>query len=108
MRIHTHGLKDDTRVFARHLARKRIERVLGRTVRHLERITVRLGDLNGPRGGVDKFCAIDLTTRNGLNVRVRARHDDLQAAVQDAAGRARRSLYKALDRQRCVFRRAAP
>ena len=105
MRIRTSGLSEKAREHARDLAEKRIRRVLGRSTRHVARLSIRLGDLNGPRGGVDKFCVIDLQLHKGPRVRVRARHERLAAAVQEAASRARRAVYRELGRNRRIDRR---
>ena len=39
---------------------ERISRQLGKYATHIERIQVRFGDENGPKGGVDKVCMVHL------------------------------------------------
>jgi ribosomal subunit interface protein len=51
------------------------------------RIVVRLADLNGPRGGVDKRCTIVLSLRDGATLVVSGESDDAYAAVAQAAAR---------------------
>ena len=41
------------------LARRRLEFALGRFSARVRSLTVRLADLNAPRGGVDKHCLAD-------------------------------------------------
>lgn len=41
------------------LARRRLEFALGRLGARVRSLTVRLADLNAPRGGVDKHCRAD-------------------------------------------------
>ena len=67
------------------LARRRFEFALGRFGDRVRSLTVHLGDLNGPRGGVDKHClvAIRLTSPRRLIV---IEDTDAEAAV--AIGRA--------------------
>ena len=42
---------------------RRLHFVLGRFAREIERVTVRVGDLNGPRGGTDKRCHMEVKLR---------------------------------------------
>ena len=67
------------------LARRRLEFALGRFGARVRSLTVRLADLNGPRGGLDKHClvAIRLTSPRRLIV---IEDTDAEAAV--AIGRA--------------------
>ena len=62
------------------LARRRLEFALGRFGTHVRSLTVRMTDLNGPRGGVDKHClvAIRLTSPPRLVV---IQDTDVEAAV---------------------------
>ena len=67
------------------LARRRLEFALGRFSARVRSLTVRLADLNGPRGGVDKHClvAIRLTSPRRLIV-----IEDTDAEAVVAIGRA--------------------
>ena len=57
---------------------RRLYFALGRFAPQIERVTARVGDMNGPRGGVDKQCRIEVKLR-GLETVVReARADDLE------------------------------
>ena len=56
------------------------------------RVTVQLSDVNGPRGGVDKRCQIELTTKAGLPVIITSIARDWLSALQSALSRATRSL----------------
>ena len=47
-------LDDDDRVYIR----RRLGEMLGKYATSIERVTVRLRDVNGPRGGVDLMCRI--------------------------------------------------
>ena len=66
----------------------------------VETVTIRLGDVNGPRGGVDKECSVTVRLRRKGAVRVTHRHHDLRAAVDGAAERLARRIARHLDRLR--------
>lgn len=42
-------------------AEQRVRRAIGRVTRRVTRVGVRLFDLNGPRGGVDKACEVTVS-----------------------------------------------
>lgn len=61
-------------------------------------VQVRLADVNGPKGGVDKRCAV-LVTAPGLNtIRVQAHANDYYTAIHAAAASLRRVLSRSLER----------
>ena len=47
------------------LALQRCERVIKRYARSVNHVTIRLEDINGPRGGVNKQASISARLRNG-------------------------------------------
>ncbi len=81
-----------------------IDRRLGFALRkftdRLGRVTVRLSDLNGPRGGIDKRCQISADVQISQAVSLQAVDADLYAAIDRAAGRLERSLAHSLGRTR--------
>lgn len=93
--------------------RRRIERRFDRVVGHgagdLQRVTVRLHDINGPRGGADKRCSVELRFARGRSVWVRETAESLLQAVARAAGRARRVVRERGNRaaDRRLLRRGA-
>lgn len=67
------------------------------------RASVQLSDVNGPRGGVDKRCQIEIATKSGESIIVTSMARDWLSALQSALSRAIRSLihnYKRVQRQR--------
>jgi ribosome-associated translation inhibitor RaiA len=70
---------------------------------------VRFADVNGPRGGPDKRCDVQVQLVGGHTVRVRETDRCLYRAVDRAARQARRVVKDRLRRQRakrrCVSRR---
>ena len=61
-------------------------------------ITVRISDLNGPKGGVDKRCQIQLKIPGRPEMVVSEVSDSLTAAIYRAAQRAGRAVGRALER----------
>jgi ribosome-associated translation inhibitor RaiA len=79
---------------------RRLRSALGRFAARIDRLTVRLRDVNGPRGGVDKRCRIAATLIPRGLVIVEGQGDDPFALISRAAKRARRSVRRALGRRR--------
>jgi ribosome-associated translation inhibitor RaiA len=80
--------------------------VLGRFGPEIERVTVRVGDLNGPRGGgADKRCHLEVKLRGLGDVLGEACAGDYEAAVAFAAERLGRGVGRALERRNHKKRR---
>jgi ribosomal subunit interface protein len=96
--IRTHGfdLSDPLKEYTE----RRLRSSLGGFVAQLEGVEVRLGDVNGPRGGVDKRCAIKVIVRRSGVVFARAAGDDLYSTVDHAATRIRSAVSRTLSRRR--------
>lgn len=67
---------------------------------HIQRVLVRLSDINGPRGGADKCCHIQVILPHLPDVVIEETEEDLYAAIDRAAGRAGRTVRRRLTRQR--------
>ncbi len=63
------------------------------------RAKVRLSDVNGPRGGVDKRCQLALSTVGAGEVVITTLAQDWRTALDLSLGRATRALKRALRRQ---------
>ncbi len=79
---------------------RRVRFALGRFGGRVARVTTRLGDLNGPRGGVDKCCRIVVTLRAEERVLVEDADTDMYAAIDRAAERAGRAVWRRLAQRR--------
>nr|WP_315400286.1 HPF/RaiA family ribosome-associated protein [uncultured Duganella sp.] len=64
------------------------------------RLAVWLSDINGPRGGRDKRCKIQISLDNGKTVVIEDTEEDMYAAIDRAAERADRALARRLARGR--------
>jgi ribosomal subunit interface protein len=83
---------------------KKIRNSLGRRSEDVQRIHVRLSDINGPNGGVDKRCHIHLKVRNMADIVIEHTRDDLYDAIGIACVKAKSSLNRRLARQKLVDR----
>lgn len=79
----------------RGVAEHRVRFVMRRLTWLVPRAKVQLSDVNGPRGGVDKRCHLELKTGSGKAVVVTALARDWRSALDIALGRAARALVHA-------------
>jgi len=79
-------------------ARRRLGFVLTRHGKRIQRVAVRVGDENGPRGGVDKYCRIRVRLLDAPVGVVKDVGADLYATIDRAADRIGRVVVKHLDR----------
>lgn len=79
-----------------HHVHKRLDFTLARGARKVRRVDVRLSDLNGPRGGVDKRCQIEVRLEGLPVVVVEDIQSDLYTAIDRAASRAGRTVMRRL------------
>ena len=64
--------------------RRKLDMKLSKFATSIQQISVRVTDLNGPRGGVDQVCSIKVALSGLPSVVVNRRHASVQAAI-DAA-----------------------
>ena len=79
---------------------RRLEFALGTRDDHIQRVLVRLFDINGPRGGSDKCCHIMVMLAHLPDVVIEDTEVDLYTAIDRAADRANRTVGRRLSRQR--------
>ncbi len=84
---------------------ERIRWSLGRFAERATKVCVRLTDINGPRGGVDKHCRIEVTVRGQKPHTVEDYDAEVLPVVGKATERLRRALVRAAQRTR-IFRRS--
>lgn len=66
----------------------------------IQRVLVRLFDINGPCGGTDKCCHIQVMLPHHSDVVIKDTEADLYAAIDRATDRAGRTVGRRLARQR--------
>lgn len=77
---------------------RRLRFALTRSSDRIKRVVVRFGDINGPRGGEDKFCRIQVHFEHTPPVLIEDTGADLYAVIDRAAERAGRNAAKRVDR----------
>lgn len=82
---------------------RRIHFALARFSSRVARVTVRLSDVNGPRGGLDKQCRVTVALRGARRIQVENLDAGLYAAIDRAADGAGRSVGRELARDRSGF-----
>jgi putative sigma-54 modulation protein len=75
---------------------KRLGFTLARGGNRVGRVVVRLSDLNGPRGGIDKRCLIEIRLDGLPAVVIEDVQSDLYTAIDRAVGRAGRTVNRRL------------
>lgn len=80
--------------------KKRIKYALNVGSDQIQRIQVRLSDINGPRGGIDKRCLIQVSLTRHSEIVIADTHSDLYTAIGQATGRLNKTLSRKLNRLR--------
>ncbi|HEY0061089.1 MAG TPA: HPF/RaiA family ribosome-associated protein [Telluria sp.] len=84
----------------RNYTEQRLTQALGWTQARLSKLAVSLSDINGPRGGIDKRCKIQLQLSGGAAVVIEDTEADLYHAIDRASGRAEQALARRVGRMR--------
>jgi len=75
---------------------------------HVNRVVIRLSDINGPRGGEDKRCHIQVVLAGIPDVVVEDTEVNLYDAIDRAIDRVRRTVVRKVDRQLTLSRQPEP
>ena len=78
---------------------RRLHFALGRFAPEIAGVTARVEDVNGPRGGLDKLCRLEVRLRGLGEVLGESRAEDFEAAVAFAAERLGRGVARTLERR---------
>lgn len=96
LRIHGHHVEVNDTLDA-HIT-DRFKAALDQLDHMVHEITIRLEDVNGPKGGVDKRCHATIHLRAGGTVVVDETHPDMFAAVSVAADRAKNVVSRKVEK----------
>jgi len=77
---------------------KKVGAAAGRLNEASGTIEVRLTDLNGPKGGIDKQCSIVVTPPGQRTLCVEEQAEDFYAAIDAAAATLKKSLVRVMER----------
>jgi ribosomal subunit interface protein len=86
---------DDTRDYIR----RKLGQKLGKFATSIERVSVRLRDVNGPRGGVDHQCQVKVVLSGLPSVVVEEGRETMRATIDAAMSGITRSVRRALGRR---------
>lgn len=75
---------------------------------HIQRVVMRLSDINGPRGGADKRCHLRVVLDGLPDVVIEDIETDMYIAIDRATDRAGRTLVRKIDRQQSLLRQGRP
>jgi hypothetical protein len=89
-------LDDDDRAYIR----RRLGEKLGKYAKSIERVTVRVRDVNGPRGGIDLLCRIKVVLSGLPSVVVEHQAAVLKPALTRALTGVERAVRQTIQRRR--------
>lgn len=104
MQIHTSSSNFSVTDAMRERVEDRVAKAMNHFHDRIGRVDVNLKDTNGPKGGDDKSVRIDVSIESLCRLSVEGRHEDLYAAIDDAAARARHAVEKKLLKIRSLSR----
>jgi putative sigma-54 modulation protein len=82
------------------LVHKRLTAALGQHESWIDRVAVRLTDENGPRGGEDKICRMEIHLRGTPPVFIEQRGRDFYILIDEAADRAKQVVGRKVAKKR--------
>jgi ribosome-associated translation inhibitor RaiA len=106
LRIHAQGFSLSVSLFD--FVQQRLYYALGRYSGLIESVRVRLSDENGPRGGRDKRCNLQVNLRGMPPLLISEMSGDMYQAVALAVHRSDRLVGRTLQRRRSNWSSAIP
>jgi ribosome hibernation promoting factor len=87
-------------------AKRRLKFALSSKSESINKVTMRLSDINGPRGGEDKCCRIQVKLTGLPDIVVEDIQLDMYASIDRACDRVNRTIVRKLDRRQTLLRQA--
>jgi len=85
-------------------SKKRALAAMAYTSDYVSRVVIRLSDINGPRGGADKCCHVQVALAGIPDVVVDDTEVDMYTAIDRALDRARRTVVRKINRQQTLLK----
>ncbi len=83
---------------------RRVASALDSRDHFIQRVRVRLSDINGPRGGVDKCCQVRTELNGAPTVVIQDTSENMYAAIDAASERSGQSVGRRIEKLRSVQR----
>ncbi len=87
------------------LVERRLGFALSRFASRISRMRVTVADLNGPRGGIDKRCTVEVQLASAGTLTADVADETLESAISRAADRIARRVREELHRRWALKRR---
>ena len=87
---------------------RRLRFVLNSGKDHIQRVVIRLSDINGPRGGADKRCHLQVVLSGLPCVVIEDTEIDLYDAIDRATERAGNTVVRKIERQQTLLKQGRP
>ncbi len=98
VQVRLRGIKNAPSVIE--YAHRRVHQHLSRFGRHVNGVTVRISDINGPRGGPDKRCQLTVSGPRLGSLHLAEEHTDVLAGIDLALNRLSHVVGRNLERSR--------
>jgi putative sigma-54 modulation protein len=85
-------------------AKRRINFSLSNKNENITKVMMRLSDINGPRGGSDKRCHLQIKLKGMAGIVVEDIQADMYNAIDRACDRASRTVVRKIGRQQTLHR----
>ena len=108
MQIEIHARSFSLTDALRSHAERRLRFALACCDDHIQRVIMRLSDINGPRGGADKRCRLQVVLDGLPDVVVEDIEADLYIAIDRASDRAGRTTVRKIERQQTLLKQGRP
>ena len=105
MRIHVSARGVSVSADLMNRIERRVRFALGRFSSRIARVRVRLIDINGPKGGIDTRCTIQVEIPGQTSLYIHETQVDAEVAVDLATDRAGRAVARRTERARSGRRR---
>ena len=100
MRIEIQARRVPLSLKLRNEAKRRIEIALTRFDERITKVSIWLSDANGPKGGLDKSCQMQIVMPGKPDVVIEETRENICLAINIAIARAGKAVVRKLDRQR--------